>query len=90
MASVIAIRRVRAATVLLFVLAVPAVLGAAVLALKLAGTYLPALLLGAVWMLSFAVSATTLALLKCPQCGQRFIRFNWFFPRVCARCGFRC
>ncbi len=90
MATIATVRRVRLAALLLLLLWVPTVFPVAWLCMKLTGNATPGLLVGGLWLLAFAGSGIAMAVLRCPQCGQRFVRFNWIYPRHCARCGFRC
>jgi hypothetical protein len=84
------LRRVRLATLALFLLWIPIVFPILVLGMMLTGSTLPGLVVGALWMLAFAACGVALALTRCPQCGRRFVKYNWIYPRHCARCGYRC
>lgn len=90
MATTATVRRVRLAAVLLFLLWIPVIFPVLWLGLKLTGSATPGLVAGGLWLLAFASCGIALAVLRCPQCGKRFVRFNWIYPRHCARCGFRC
>ena len=84
------IRILRAIFLSALLLAIPLGTLAAVIGNYLIRSFTPAFIVDGVLMATYFVSSVALAFWPCPQCHKRFVRFNIFWPRRCARCGHPC
>jgi hypothetical protein len=83
------IRAYRIFTIALFLLFIPLVFLVSVFLFKLLHTFIYGLILGGLWMVAYALTATLLALCRCPNCKRRFAS-TWLVNKKCAYCKFEC
>ena len=84
------LRTLRLALVATLLLYAPVVVGLGALSFKLVGSGFLGFAAAGFLMAVFVGCFLGIAFWKCPKCGNRFARFNIFWPTRCHHCGLHC